>query len=361
MANEQQIEALEQAKKLAQEKVSEIESALQKVKSDAQKKLDEIDKALADAMAMSREQATLAMSVVESQKSSEVEVMAITEPIAVSKAEEPEEAPVAKAEEPEEIPVVETAESQEKPPIKQHNTKHIEKAKPDTKKKGHEAAKVTTKTKNTEKEKINKLQKSIDNRTKGKYPAEDGNKGVKHTDSEVFVYVIDDNALQLKVMVEKFKNTKSFKKAKGFESGTACLEYLKTHRYPKKSMIMVVVDFYLEPSANDPEEPVTGIDVLTQLKEYDSDIEVIILSASDDVDISASATRFGALSFIKKGDDDFKKIVNNIVWAIYEKQKLRNKAETQDMVKKIGIIMAVVFTIIGILYYFNILDKLRFL
>jgi DNA-binding NtrC family response regulator len=122
---------------------------------------------------------------------------------------------------------------------------------------------------------------------------------------------------------------------------------------------MVVVDFYLEPNAQDPEETVTGIDVLTQLKEYDPDIEVIILSSSDDIDISASATRFGALSFIKKGEDDFKKIVNNIVWSIHEKQKLRKKAETQRMVKNLGIGMGIAFTVIGLLFAFGILDFLK--
>jgi FixJ family two-component response regulator len=94
------------------------------------------------------------------------------------------------------------------------------------------------------------------------------------------------------------------------------------------------------------------------LKDFDSDIEIIVLSGSDDVDIAASATHFGAISFVKKGEDDFKKIVNNIVWAIHEKAKIRKKAETQGMIKNLSIGIAA-FTILafGIYFIYMYLDS----
>jgi CheY-like chemotaxis protein len=317
MATEDQIEALERAKRLVQDKVTEIESALSRAKADAQGKMEEIEKAIADVRNMSRAQAAAAASVIEQQVTqTEVEVQdaeplqdtvgdtivpeeSLQEPVELTTAEEPKKL----VEEPKKP--VETRRPVERPrPAPRVEATKQESKRPPVKKKEPEPERKP-KQRNNEKEQITKLAKALDNRTKGRYPAEEGNKDVKHTDSEVFIYVVDDNALQLKVLVEKFRNTRSFKKAKGFASGKECLDYLKTHRFPKKSMIMVVVDFYLEPNAQDPEETVTGIDVLTQLKEYDPDIEVIILSSSDDIDISASATRFGALSFIKKGEDDF--------------------------------------------------------
>jgi len=311
MANEQNIEALERAKKLVEEKISEMELSLNHAKETARRQLQEIEQALLNAKNIQSD--TREEAFVSATKNQ------VTEPVLSQKTE----------------------------------TKKVEPQKNIQKK--TETKKPVA---NKEKEKFEILEKALKNRTKGKYPVEAGNSGVKHTDSEVFIYVIDDNALQLKVMLEKFKNTKSFKIAKGFQSGKECLDYIINHSFPKKSMIMVVVDYYLENNP-DPEEAVTGIDVLNQLKEYDPDIEVIILSGSDDVDIAASATHFGAISFVKKGEDDFKKIVNNMVWSIHEKQKIRKKLETKKMVKNLGIGMAVAFLIIMALYYGGILEILR--
>jgi len=307
MANEQHIEDLEQAKKLAEDKVNEIEQSLLKMKQEASLKFKEIDEAIAKAKLQSG-----------SDNTQEVLVK----------------------------PVVEKAKVVQKETIIVED-KELKKDKKDEEK---ERIERLLKTRENEKQQIAELKKTLANRTKGDKPADPGNTGIKHTNAEVFIYVVDDNALQLKVLLEKFKTTKSFKTAKGFSNGEECLQYIKKHKYPKNSMIMAVVDYYLDDKGNG-EESNTGIDVLHLLKDYDSDIEVIVLSGSDDVDIAASATHFGAISFVKKGEDDFKKIVNNIVWAIHEKAKIRKKADTQKMIKNISIGIAV-FTILSFGIYF---------
>jgi len=307
MANEQHIEDLEQAKKLAEDKVNEIEQSLLKMKQEASLKFKEIDEAIAKAKLQSG-----------SDNTQEVLVK----------------------------PVIEKAKVVQKETIIVED-KELKKDKKDEEK---ERIERLLKTRENEKQQIAELKKTLANRTKGDKPADPGNTGIKHTNAEVFIYVVDDNALQLKVLLEKFKTTKSFKTAKGFSNGEECLQYIKKHKYPKNSMIMAVVDYYLDDKGNG-EESNTGIDVLHMLKDYDSDIEVIVLSGSDDVDIAASATHFGAISFVKKGEDDFKKIVNNIVWAIHEKAKIRKKADTQKMIKNISIGIAV-FTILSFGIYF---------
>lgn len=201
------------------------------------------------------------------------------------------------------------------------------------------------KQKATEAKQLQNLKTSIANRTKGKVKAEPGNEKVRHTACEVFIFCVDDNELQLKVLVEQFKNTRSFKKAKGFTSGEGLLNYLKTRKFPKKSIILVVMDFFLENS--DDEEAQNGISVLADLKEYDPDIEVIMLSGSEDVDVAASAQHFGAVTFIRKGNDAFKKVINNIVWTIREKEQIRKKADTKKAVK-VAVIAFILF-IVGLL------------
>jgi len=329
MANEEQIETLEQAKKLAEDKVTELEQTLLKLKQEAYLKVKEID----DAIAKVRQQSSI-------QDSKSTSVTSVKEPIIEeSTIEQPETQKEEKS-----IP---------KPSIPKLTIETREFKK---EKKGEEKERIgkLLKSRESEKQQIAELQKNLEKRTKGDKPAEPGNTGIKHTNAEVFIYVVDDNPLQLKVILEKFKTTKSFKLTKGFSSGDECLQYIKKHKYPKNSMIMTVVDYYLDEKGNG-EESNTGIDVLNMLKDYDSDIEVIVLSGSDDVDIAASATHFGAISFVKKGEDDFKKIVNNIVWAIHEKAKIRKKADTQKFIRYllIGIIVGVII-IFGI-YFISLL------
>lgn len=353
MANEQQIEALEQAKKIAQEKVSEIERSLLAMKNEAALKLKEIDEAIANAKQISTENSVSAepISIETPEESVAKESLKVEE----KPQPEPEYTqPVAETPKPIEPIVVEEPVQKKKEIIaeqpKVQDKKQVESnVKKSKKEEEKERVNKLLKSRKNEKELINELNLNLAKRAKGDKPAEPGNTGIKHTNAEVYIYVIDDNALQLKVLLEKFKSTKSFKIAKGFSSGEECLSYIKKHKYSKNSMIMTVVDYYLDDKGNG-EESNTGIDVLNMLKDYDSDIEVIVLSGSDDVDIAASAAHFGAISFVKKGEDDFKKIVNNIVWAIHEKAKLRKKADTQRMIKIMAICL-IGFSIISILSY----------
>lgn len=195
---------------------------------------------------------------------------------------------------------------------------------------------LNQKKKDLEKKQIENFEISVANRIKGKVAAEPGNIGIKHTHCEVFVFIVDDNELQLKVLQEQFKNTRSFKKTKGFTNGKDLLDYIKTRKFPKKSIFLVVMDYFLEDS--DDEEAQNGIAVLNDLKAYDPNIEVIMLSSHSDVDIAASASYFGAVTFIQKGKDAFKKILNNMVWAIHEQEKIRKKADTKRVLR-IGIIV----------------------
>jgi len=308
MADEQ--ESHEQSKGLTHDRINEIEQSLLKAKQDVASKLNEIDIALAQL-----KQPT-ASNPETNKFSTNGDKPASPAPDVVGKDSSKQ-----------------GNESKKKPEVKND---YLEKK---------------LQAKDLEKQQLALLTKSINNRTKGTHPAEKGNTGMKHTKAEIFVYVIDDNPLQLKILLEKFKTTKSFKIVKGFTGGEECLQYIQSHKYPKNSMIMVIVDFYLDDSNR--EEAENGIDVLNRLKDYDPDIDVIVLSSSDDVDIAASATHFGAVSFVKKGEDDFKKIVNNMVWAIHDKAKLRKKLETKVMIKNIIIGMIVTFIIIIIAFETN--------
>ncbi len=215
-----------------------------------------------------------------------------------------------------------------------------------------EKAEKRAKQREAEKQKLESLKASIANRSKGKYSAPEGNH-VKYSKADVYLYLVDDNELQLKVLQEKFKNTKSFQKTLGFTKGEKCLEYIKNHKYPSKSIIIVIIDFYLEDAEKPELEAMNGIDLLGDLKKYDSEIEVIIMSGHDDPDLEKAANRYGAVSFIKKSNDAFKKMLNNIAWTIRDKEIIRKKLEAKQNVKVIAIGLVSVIVILLLIDIFS--------
>jgi len=222
-------------------------------------------------------------------------------------------------------------------PVKKATAKtKSEKSKAAQKKQEAEKISLNQKKKEIEKRKLENFKISTTNRAQGKTPVDPGNTGIKHTNCEVFIFIVDDNELQLKVLQEQFKNTRSFKKTKGFTNGKDLLSYIKTRKFPKKSICLVIMDYFLEDS--DDEEAQNGIAVLNDLKAYDPSIDVIMLSSHSDVDIAASASYFGAITFIQKGPEAFRKVLNNIVWAIHEQEKIRKKADSKRVLQ-IGIIV----------------------
>ncbi len=261
-----------------------------------------------------------------------------------------------KKEQKEKTAAVKTAKKKKEEPAKKTTTKAAAKKKSTKpkaapKKQGAgKKASLNQKRKEIEKRKLENFKISIANRTQGKTPADPGNTGMKHTNCEVFIFIVDDNELQLKVLQEQFKNTRSFKKTKGFTNGKDLLNYVKTRKFPKKSIFLVIMDYFLEDS--DDEEAQNGIAVLNDLKAYDPSIDVIMLSSHSDVDIAASASHFGAITFIQKGPEAFRKILNNIVWAINEQKKIRKKADSKRILR-IGIIVFILaFVILFTIDYF---------
>jgi len=200
-----------------------------------------------------------------------------------------------------------------------------------------------SKKKDIDKEIEEGLKISYTNRKKGKKLADNANK-VKHSVCDVFVYLVDDNELQLKYLQEQFKTTKSLKSTVAFKSAEDLFKYIQERKYPKRSIILVVMDYELQNSEN--EDAMSGLQALTQLKIYDPAIEVVMLSSHEDIDIIASASRFGAVTFVQKGDDAFRKVVNNMVWAIREKEAVRKKLESKSFVKMMLIAMVLIFAAI---------------
>lgn len=319
------IEALEDAKRQALEKVKELDNFIAQVKNQTNSQPTSPNEATP------KEEPVVSTPVqqdVQQEPEPEVQTETPVQEVAQPQVEETKPEPIVNQETTEDKPKLSKKEQR----IKEKEQKRISKSK-------HEKEK--------EQEQLSALAKSIANRTKGKVKAEPGNTKLRQTNSEVFIFLVDDNELQLKVLKEQFKNSRSFKQTKAFTNGKTLLKYLKTRKFPKRSILIVIMDYFLENS--DDEEAQNGITVLNQIKEYDPSIEVIMLSSNSDVDVATSAAHFGAVTFIQKGNDAMKKILNNILWIIKDKDQIQKKADSKSFIRGLIIIFALLIaTLMGV-------------
>ncbi len=177
---------------------------------------------------------------------------------------------------------------------------------------------------------------------------------VKIKDSEINIYLIDDDELLNKILLTKFQQNTSYN-VYTYTSGEDFIKFYNTLPYPKKQFHIVILDYLLKPL-----EPVhsakTGIDYLQQIKQLNSDIQVIIISAVDNPDISIQAQKYGASAFIKKNENAFLRISNQINFLISEiklQQAHRRSLRTRHIFLTLLIVFIVIFVYVFITEFFS--------
>ncbi|ABG60128.1 response regulator [Cytophaga hutchinsonii] len=101
------------------------------------------------------------------------------------------------------------------------------------------------------------------------------------------VFVVEDNttyAQMIGYQLEQKRNTVDI-----FHSGEECLNQLY------KNPDIIVLDYMLG--------TMDGIEVLKQVKSINPDIQVIFLSAQDDIQVGINSLKYGAFDYVIKDDD----------------------------------------------------------
>ncbi len=167
-------------------------------------------------------------------------------------------------------------------------------------------------------------------------------------DENVILYLVDDNELYLKILEQKFTDTTNYI-VNTFSTGEKFLDYILANPPHKKSCPIAVLDYNLTTLNN--LEAKDGIKILKTTKDIHSEIEIIMLSSEDDIDIATSAMKLGASTFIKKNDNSFLRLSNNIKWILSQKTlKLRKK---HNRCAQIIFLSFLAITIILAFYLYN--------
>jgi len=163
-------------------------------------------------------------------------------------------------------------------------------------------------------------------------------------ESDINIYLIDDDELSNKILRTKFEEDNDYK-IYSFASGEEFLKYLLKNKFSKRQVHIAILDYLLQTIANPHSK--NGIDILKTIREINPEIEVIMLSGVDDIDLATLSIKCGAVSFVKKNENSFLRIQNNVKFII-SKKKLK-LTKNQSLTTRF-----VFFTLISVVFLFGI-------
>jgi two-component system OmpR family response regulator len=159
------------------------------------------------------------------------------------------------------------------------------------------------------------------------------------------IFLVDDDKMFLatmKLYVSQFFRNYNITT---FTTGEECLKYL----YKKPGIVFL--DYFLNgvsPNA------MNGIKVLSQIKKTNPDVNVVMFSAQDHIDVAVDTMKYGAFDYIVKNERMFLRVQNAM------KNIIRNfslKREMKAYQYKTFLMAGLIFLIMGVLVYIRIFHK----
>lgn len=132
---------------------------------------------------------------------------------------------------------------------------------------------------------------------------------VERTGKTGLVFIVEDNkpyAETLKVFLSA--EVPAIKELKIFPVGETCLLELK------KNPDIIIIDYFLDSKYYDAE---TGLQIIKQIRAEKPEVNIIVLSSQEDIDVVLEMVKKYNCSYVKKDTEAFEK-VGEIVADIYK-------------------------------------------
>jgi len=132
--------------------------------------------------------------------------------------------------------------------------------------------------------------------------------------TKIKLFLVDDDALFLKSLEIDFMQHADFE-IETFATGELCIENL-THNPD-----VIILDYHLDGVDRD---AINGIDTLDQIKAFNPDIPVIMLSSQDKIDVAINCMHHKAFDYVVKSETAFMRL-KKIITTILETEKLEKQ------------------------------------
>ncbi len=132
--------------------------------------------------------------------------------------------------------------------------------------------------------------------------------------NKIKLFLVDDDAVFLKSLEIEFIHHGDFEIIT-FPTGELCVENLA------QKPDVIVLDFHLDGIVKN---AMNGIQTLDKIKEYDSEIPVIMLSSQDKIDVAVSCMHHKAFDYIVKSETTFVRLQKAIT-TVFRYQKMEKE------------------------------------
>ncbi|KJS05036.1 MAG: histidine kinase [Flavobacteriales bacterium BRH_c54] len=133
-------------------------------------------------------------------------------------------------------------------------------------------------------------------------------------EKKIKLFLVDDDAVFLKSLEIEFLQNADFE-IETFATGELCLENIS------KNPDVVILDYHLNGIDLD---AMNGIDVLDEIKEFNKDIPVVMLSSQDDINVAVNCMHHKAFDYVVKSETAFLRL-QSIITNIFKFKKIESQ------------------------------------
>ena len=145
------------------------------------------------------------------------------------------------------------------------------------------------------------------------------------------VFIVDDDKMYREIIKNGLEGN-NFRGMETFSNGQQCLDQL--YRMPD----IVLLDYDLGAELN-------GVEVLKKIKAFNPDIQVILLSGQDKLEVAVNSMKYGSYDYVIKNDAAIPRICHLIQrigeWSNFMEQRKRFKRNKVRTVRALGAVLAV--------------------
>ncbi len=133
-------------------------------------------------------------------------------------------------------------------------------------------------------------------------------------EDKIKLFLVDDDAVFLKSLEIQFLENDGFV-IETFATGELCLANLS------KNPDIIILDFYLDGVEK---KAMNGLETLDQIKAFNPEIPVIMLSSQDKIEVAISCMHHKAFDYVVKSETAFVRL-QKIIERVYKYQKIKKE------------------------------------
>ncbi len=137
------------------------------------------------------------------------------------------------------------------------------------------------------------------------------------SENKPLIIIVDDEPLQRELLQDHLSKMSGYQ-ILSFGTGEECIAAGKVRK-----PTLVFLDYNLNTKVKD---AMDGIEVLKEMKELYPDVDVVMISSQDKIEVAVNSIKYGAFDYIVKGEGAFYR-AEKVVFNVYRYNKLKGDAK----------------------------------